>query len=139
MSEPLTKYDLKVLAEFATYNITEAAHLKTRLRALLADREAMEGNIDQLYLDLDCGCGVSGCRNTQRQCARCQIEKLATEVSILELQRDEQTKELETLRQRVAELEGAKLKLPPEGKLYKRVMARSEQINAIIAKPETEC
>lgn len=58
MSEPLSKYHLNLLTDYATRNIAEDAHHKARLRALLAEREA-------------------------------------------------QTKELETLRQRVVELESA--------------------------------
>ena len=41
--------------------------------AMIADLAAA---IERLEADLDCECGISGCRNMRQMCKRCQIELL---------------------------------------------------------------
>lgn len=36
---------------------------------------AVEQSVEELKQDLDCGCGVSGCRNMRMKCRRCIAEE----------------------------------------------------------------
>lgn len=53
------------------------------MRAVVQYRRAA-AELRRLERELDCGCGVSGCRNTQRKCANCRLEEKQDRIAELE-------------------------------------------------------
>jgi len=54
----------------------------------------LTGERDRARQDLDCGCGVSECRNARMICAQCEHRRSVLEISALHEERDEALKAL---------------------------------------------